>query len=147
MPRTLKVTCLFLLLASPLNAMGDNPPPGEPPQFWRATASRMENEPVIVLERPEYVAPRKAVFPEEMRWQKLRTATLDKTCRAFRPDGKAVDVETVLKRLTKPQGVVVFVRYAEDDFKTDPHPYYLSMLRRDIIVLVVDANAIFDLRP
>jgi len=106
----------------------------------------MDGEVVIQIMRPEYVAPRKAVHPEAMEWKSLRPATLGKSARAFWANGESMKSDAVLNALTKPRGVAVFVQYAGDE-PMKPHPFYLAMLHEDTCVLVVEGNAVFDLRP
>jgi len=72
-----------------------------------------------------------------MRWLERRTLTLGKTVQAYRTDGKPADAEAVLKALTKPKGVAVFVRSRKDD-PAKPDPFYLSLLRQDTLALMVE---------
>jgi hypothetical protein len=80
-----------------------------------------------------------------MKWANLRKVTLGQTVRAFGVDGKPVEARAVLKALTEPKGVAVFVRYYQP--LLDPDPFYLAMLREGTIVLVVAAEDVFDLKP
>ncbi|HEV3437203.1 MAG TPA: hypothetical protein VG122_07580 [Gemmata sp.] len=136
---------VFLLIIPVGNAQEKQPPPNEPPHLWRASASEEDGKVVIRIARPEYVAPRKAVAAEPMRWDDLRPVTLGETVNAFGVDGKRVDSKAVLKAMAKPKGVAVFVQFSRQ--LLEPDPYYLAMLREGTIVLVVAGEDIFPLKP
>jgi hypothetical protein len=123
----------------------DQPPPNEPPQLWRASASEKDGKVVLRIASPEYVAPRKAVAAEPMRWRELKRVTLGETVHAFGVDGKRVDAKAVLKALARPAGVAVFVRYQRPLLEPDPH--YLDLLREGTLALVVAAEDISDPVP
>jgi hypothetical protein len=80
-----------------------------------------------------------------MKWEYKRKVTLGQGIRAFGVNGKPVEPESVLKALTEPKGVAVFVRYYRP--LIDPDPFYLALLREGTIVLVVAAEAIGPLVP
>lgn len=123
----------------------DRPPPNEPPQLWRASASEQDGKVILQITSPEYVAPRKAVPAEPMKWRALKPVTLGKTVHAFGTDGKRVESKSVLKALAKPKGVAVFVQFHRT--LLNPDPFYLDMLREGTIVLVVAAEDISDPVP
>ena len=144
--RVTSILFVTLLLDVPAAiSQEDRPPPNEPPQLWRASASEKDGKVAIQLAQPEYVAPRKAVPAEPMKWRALKPVTLGATVRAFGPDGKRVESKAVLKALAKPKCVAVFVRFYGP--LLDPDPVYLGMFREGTIVLVVDAGDIADPIP
>ena len=53
-------------------------------------------------------------------------------------DGKAIDSKDLLKRLAKPTAVAVFVFPPEVESK--PDPFYLGVLREDIVVFAVPSK-------
>ena len=126
-------------------AHDDTPPPNEPPQLWRASATEQEGEVVIQIARPEYETPRRAVSAETMKWRNLKKVTLGASVLAFGVDGKRVESKAVAKTLHQPTGVVVFVRFYEP--LLEPDPFYLAMLREGTIIFVVAADAIADPIP
>ena len=139
------LSVIFLSVTLVGSVQEKQPPPNEPPNLWRASASQEDGKVVIQIARPEYVAPRRPVPDEAMKWQSLRSVTLGKTVRAFGVNGKSVEPKAVLKALAEPKGVVVFVRFHEP--LSDPDPFYLGMLREGTIILVVNGGDIYDLRP
>jgi hypothetical protein len=135
-----------LLLIIPVgSAQQRQPPPNEPPHLWQASALEEDGKVVIRIARPAYVAPRKAVAAEPMRWDDLRPVTLGETVNAFGVDGKRVESKAVLKAMAKPKGLAVFVQFSQQ--LLEPDPYYLAMLREGTIVLVVAGGDIFPLKP
>jgi hypothetical protein len=138
---------LLLALLSGVAAMPeeDRPPPNEPPEMWRASASEQAGKVVVRLERPEYVSPRKVTPAEPMRWHALKPVTLGETVHAFTTDGKRATSDAVLKALARPKGVAVFARFCPPVL--DPDPFYLAMLREGSVVLVVQAGDIADPIP
>ena len=141
------VSLLMVLLVCGPAAEGhaDKPPPNEPPQLWRASASEKGGKVLLQIAQPEYIEPRQADAAEAMRWRDLKVAELGEAVHAFGVDGKRMDAKAVLKGLAKPKGVAVFVRYQQP--LLDPDPFYLGMLREGTVVLVVAAGAIFDPVP
>jgi hypothetical protein len=132
------------------NAEDKQPPPGEPPQLWQASAVKQDGKIIIQIAHQEYVDLRKAVPREAMRWEKWRLVTLGETVRAFTVNGKAMEPKEVLKALAKPKLVAVFVRQHITNRPrdlTDPEPKYLAMLREGTIVMIVTGSDIFPLRP
>jgi hypothetical protein len=144
--RVFTLLSVTLLSVAPAAIAQEKPaPPNEPPHLWRATASEQDGTVVVQIARPEYEVPRKPVAAEAMKWQNLRKVTLGQTVHAFGVDGKRLEPKAVLKALTEPKGVAVFVRYYRP--LADPDPFYLAMLREGTIVLVVDGGDVFDLKP
>jgi hypothetical protein len=133
------------------NAQGKQPPPGEPPQVWLASAVQQDGKVVIRFAHPEYVEPRKAVVADVMKWQDWgRTASLGDGVRAFGVNGKALDAKAVLNALAQPKGVVVFVRNHVRERPEDlsgPDAFNLDLFREGTIVLVVAGEDIFPLNP
>ncbi len=127
------------------SAHGDQPPPNEPPQLWRASVTEQDGKVVIQIARPKYEAPRKAVSAEAMKWHNLRQVRLGQFVRAYDVDGKRLESKAVLKALRQPKGVAVFVRFYRP--LIEPDPFYLAMLRQGTIVFVVAADAIADPIP
>jgi hypothetical protein len=140
-----------LVLIVPVgNAQQKQPPPGEPPHLWQASAIKQDGKIVIQIAHQEYVEPRTSVPREPMRWKNWRPVTLGETVRAFGVKAKTLEPTEVLKALAEPKLVAVFVRQhipsrARD--LSDPEPYYLAMLREGTIVLIVTGSDIFPLRP
>ncbi len=75
----------------------------------------------------------------------MRSVKLGESIRAFDVDGNPLDPTELAQRLEQPKGVVVFVRYYEP--LLDPDPFYLNLLREGTTVLVVAADAVFELAP
>ena len=140
-----------LVLIVPIgNAQQKQPPPGEPPHLWQASAAKQDGKVVIQIAHQEYVGPRMSVPREPMRWKNWRPVTVGETVRAFGVNGKALAPGEVLNALAEPKLVAVFVRQhipsrARD--LSDPEPYYLAMLREGAIVLIVTGSDIYPLRP
>ena len=147
----IRTLCLFLALNSmflaPVLAIDDLPPPGEPPEFWRATVSDNGDEMVVLFEKPAYRTPRKAVHPEVMEWERLRPALLGKTTFAFTSGGKLLDNDDALARMSKPTRVVVFLRSEKDDLKRVPDQRYLELLHEKTLVMVVELGGVAPLVP
>ena len=55
------LSVMLLVLIPVGRAREKPPPPNEPPQLWRASASQQDGKVVIQIARPEYEAPRKAI--------------------------------------------------------------------------------------
>jgi hypothetical protein len=146
-----KYALAALLLIVPVgNAQEKQPPPGDPPQLWRASAAQQDGKVVIQIAYQHFVEPRKPVAREAMRWENWRPVTLGETVRAFGVDGKALEPKAVLKALAEPKLVAVFVRQdipSRPKDLSDPEPYYLAMLREGTIVLIVTGSDIFPLKP
>jgi hypothetical protein len=140
-----------LLLIVPVgNTQEKQPPAGEPPQLWRASAALQDRKIVIQIAHQDYVEPRKSVPREAMRWVNWRPVTLGETVRAFGVGGKALQPKAVLKALAAPKLVAVMVRQhipGRPRDLSDPEPYYLAMLREGTIVLIVAGSDIFPLKP
>ena len=98
------LSVMLLVLIPVGRAREKPPPPNEPPQLWRASASQQDGKVVIQIARPEYEAPRKAIAAEAMKWDNLRPMALGPTVRAFGVNGKPVGPESVLKTLAEPKG-------------------------------------------
>jgi hypothetical protein len=144
------VLTALLLIVPGGSAPEKQPPPGEPPQLWRASAAERDGKVIIQIAHQQYVDPRKPVPREAMRWENWRPVTLGETVRAFRVDGNALEPRAVLKALAEPKLVAVFVRQhipSRPRDLSDPEPYYLTMLREGTIVLIVSGSDIFPLRP
>jgi hypothetical protein len=127
-----------------------DPPPGEPPQLWLASAVEENGKVVIQVARPEYKVPRKPAVAEPMKWEKLRRVTLGQGVRAFGVDRKPLEPKFVLKALAGPRGVAVFVRNNVRDRPrdlTEPDSFYLGLLREGTIVLVAAGEDIYPLAP
>jgi hypothetical protein len=140
----------LLLIIPVANAEERQPPPGEPPQLWQASAVKQDGKIVVQISHQGYVDPRKAVSREAMRWEKWRPVTLGETVRAFTVNGNAMEPKEVLKAIAKPTLVAVFVRQhirSRPRDLGDPEPIYLAMLRQGTIVLIVCGSDIFPLRP
>jgi hypothetical protein len=147
--RRLALTAL-LLIALVGRAQERQPPPGEPPQLWRASAAQQGGKVIIQIAHQQYVDPRKAVPREAMRWEDWRPVTLGETARAFGVDGKALAPAAVLKALAEPRLVAVLVRQhipSRPRDLSDPDPAYLAVLREGTIVLIVTGSDIFPLKP
>jgi hypothetical protein len=147
--RQLALTALLLIVPGG-NAQEKQPPPGEPPRLWRASAVQQDGKIVIQIAHQQYVEPRKSVSRESMRWENWRPVTLGETVRAFGVDGKALEPMAVLKALGEPKLVAVIVRQhipSRPRDLSDPQPHYLAMLREGTIVLIVTGADIFPLKP
>src|SRR5262249_43813012 len=132
------------------SAQEKQPPPGEPPHLWRATAAQQDGKIVVQIAHQDYAEPRKSVPREAMQWVNWRPVTLGETVQAFGVDGKALDPKAVLKALGDPKLVAVIVRQhisSRPRDLSDPEPSYLAMLREGTIVLIVTGDDIFPLRP
>jgi hypothetical protein len=149
--RAFALLCGTLLSIVPAaRAEEKDPPPGESPQLWLASAAQRDGKVVIQIAHQDYVEPRKPVVAEAMKWKNFRQVTLGETVQAFGVDGKPLEPKSVLKALAEPKCVAVFVRnYVRDRPKdlADPDPFYLAMLREGTVVLVVGGGDIFPLEP
>jgi hypothetical protein len=113
--------------------------------LWRASASERDGRVIVRIASPEYVAPRKAVPAEAMRWRELKPVAFGESAHAFGVDGRRLGSKAVLNALREPKGVAVFVRFNRP--LLEPDRFYLAMLREGTIVLVVAAEAIADPIP
>lgn len=68
---------------------------------------------------------------EETKWHDYDLAVDGQQVRAIRPDGKAIEPKDLRGRLGRSVRVVLFRGHA------NPDPYYMSVLRDDVIVLIV----------
>jgi hypothetical protein len=147
--RTLVLSALLLIVPGAI-AQEKQPPPGEPPQLWRASAAQQDGKIVIQIAHQQYVEPRKSDQREAMRWENWRPVTLGETVRAFGVDGKALEPMAVLKALGEPKLAAVIVRQhvpGQPRDLSDPEPSYLAILREGTIVLIVTGADIFPLKP
>jgi hypothetical protein len=140
----------LLLIVPVANAQEKQPPPGDPPQLWQASATRKDGKIVIQIAHQVFVEPRQSVPREPMRWENWRPVTLGETARAFDVKGKALETKDVLKALAEPKLVAVFVRQLignQPRDLSDPEPTYLAPLREGTVVLIVTGSDIFPLKP
>jgi len=79
-------------------------------------------------------------------WVELRPVTLGEKVQAFGVDGKRKESKDVLKALAEPKGVAVFMRSDTAD-KNAPPEFYRAMLREDTILLVVNAEDLYNPKP
>jgi hypothetical protein len=139
------------LLAVPIGREPEtDPPPGEPPQLWLASAEQQDESVVIQIARQQYQSPRKSDVAEPMQWENLRKVTLGQGVQAFNVNGKLLEPKAVLRALAERRGVAVFVRNNVRDRPKDlyaPAPFYLRMLREGTIVLVAAGGDIYPLAP
>jgi hypothetical protein len=154
-PAILSATSLLFMTA--VGAQDKDAPPGGPPQLWLASASEKDGEVLIMIAKPEERGghdglggfdPGVKSLPATtvMKWTNLRQVTLGKTVQAILVKGERAEPNSVLKALNKPKGVAVFVRTKESD-PTKPDPFYLSLLREDTLVLVVNDKDIYPKNP
>lgn len=141
-----RVAPLVILAAAQLAAAEDKPlqPAGPPPEVMVAQAMKADGQvrlrlsgvvPVVrkvttkvwrngrAIERPSEVTEYQAV--------ELTLAADSMDLQPFGADGKPVDRTALLKRLAEPTPVAVF----RDTSK--PDPYYLRILRPDLVVLIL----------
>jgi hypothetical protein len=64
----------------------------------------------------------------------------------YPPALKPLEPKALLKALSQPRGVAVFVRSYTNDPPT-PAPFYRSLFRSDAILLVIKAEDIFNPKP
>jgi hypothetical protein len=141
---------MWLLVAVVGSELEKDPPPGEPPQLWLASAEQQDGKVVVQLARQEYKTPRRPIIAEAMRWENLRKVTLGHSVQAFGVNGKPLEPKFVLKALAERRGVAVFVRNNVRDRPkdlTEPHAFYLGLLRAGTIVLVAAGADIYPLAP
>lgn len=133
-----------------------NAPRGEPPRLWLASASEQKGDVVIRISTPTEKGagePARGLGPgvqslgatTVMTWDELGTVTLGKTAEAFRANGERADRATVLKVLAKPKGVAVFVRTEAE--RPQLEPFYLSLLREDVLILTVRSSDLYPNAP
>ena len=155
-----RLICLFttsVLLVSAARAQEKDGPQGPPPKLWRATAFVRNGEVAIQISMPVEKAgpggpgglgPAVGSLPATMvnKWDNARLVTLGKTVQAFRANGELADAKVVMQALAAPAGVGVFTRTRESD-PMRPDRFYSSMLREDVLMLVVNEKDIFPDAP
>ncbi len=148
-PTFLTLACL--LLTSIVASAADAPPrpPGQPPNLWLASAAEKDGKVVVQIAqaRIRFAPPVEGGGGgTDIVWDNLKPVTLDKTVQAYNVDGTPAEPGAVLMALAEPTGVAVFVRLFDFD-PAEPRAFYLSLLRKGTIVLVVKAEDIGDPIP
>jgi len=77
-----------------------------------------------------------------MCWRELDPLELGKQIRAYSPSGEKIDDAALLKALAKPVAVACFMRMLKND-PEQPDPFYSSVFREDLVVLVFEAKEWF----
>ena len=117
-------------------------PPGQPPILALASASEKDGKVVVQIAQARVrFAPPAADGGggTDIVWDNLRPVTLGETVQAYNFDGTPAEPGSVLMALAEPTGVAVFVRLFEFD-TAEPPEFYLSLLGKGTIVLVVKAE-------
>ena len=147
--RVLMFVVLALLGIISFGWAEEKPPPGGQPALWLASAADQNGEVVVRISRPGLPPP--PVDPGEKPvegsiWVEFRPVTLGEKVQAFGVDGKPLEAKAVVKALGQPKGVAVFLRSNTADPKTPPE-FYRAMFREGTILLVVNAEDIFNPKP
>lgn len=143
-----KSVLTLLLLASSVAQAEDEGPSGHPPHLWRASATEVEGKVVVQIAKawPKSSNPQQDPAADRIVWRELRPVTVGETVAAYDVDGKPLEPKDVLKALTMPKGVAVFVQIYRFD-PAEPPAFYLQLLRKGTVVLVVDGSDVYDLVP
>jgi len=128
------------------------PPLGGSPQIMVARAVEKDGGVVVTFSSPQFkyktemvevekegkkvAMPRTAV--EFVQWNDIDVQVDGKAVRAFGVDGKAIEPNALPKRLGKAAQVAVVLHHPADEPKLDP--YYLSVLRKDLVVFTGPAT-------
>lgn len=156
MLRFLCIAATIAGLASGARAQDLPPlPKGPPPQYPLARAGEKDGKVVVHFTR--VVHRTKPVTVEEngkkltsnvveSGWDEITLPVDGKEVRALGPDGKAIDPKDLPKRLAKRTQVVVFV-LNEFSGTTEPDPFYLRVLREDVVVFAAPAEKLFPPPP
>jgi len=75
-------------------------------------------------------------------WKETDPIELGKDVRAYLPSGEKIDDAAVLKSLEKPEAVACFLRLHKND-PEQPDPFYSSVFRKNVIILVWDSEKYF----
>ena len=75
-------------------------------------------------------------------WKEKDAIELGKEVRAYLPSGEKIDDAAVLKALEKPEAVACFLRLHKKD-PEQPDPFYSSVFRKNLIILVWDSEMYF----
>jgi hypothetical protein len=139
-----------LLSVVPAGRAQEKPAPGgQPPALWLASAAERDGKVVVQIARPGMPTPPtdlKEKPAEGLVWVNLRPVTLGDTVHAFGVDGKRVEPKAVLKALAEPKGVAVFLRSYPTDPVTPPK-FYRAMIREGTILLVANAEDLYNPKP
>jgi hypothetical protein len=140
---------VLLLIVSAGIAQDKPPPPGPSPALWLASAAEQDGKVLVQIARPGLPPPpvdQNEKPAEGLLWVNLRKVTLGEKVQAFGVDGERVGPKAVLKALAERKGVAVFIRSYPDDPQTPP-AFYRSLLREGTILLVVNAEDLYNPKP
>jgi hypothetical protein len=148
---TLTLASLGAMLFSSMATAADAParPPGKPPILALASASEKDGKVVVQIAQARVrFAPPAADGGggTDIVWNNLKPVTLGETVQAYNVDGTPAEPGAVLMALAEETGVAVFVRLFDFD-PAEPPEFYLSLLRKGTIVLVVKAEDVADPIP
>ena len=144
----LTVACLLLTFSVASAADAPARPPGQPPILALASATEKDGKVVVQIAQARIVfpPPKECGASEDIVWDNLKPVTLGETVQAYNVDGTHAEPGAVLMALAEPKGVAVFMRLFDFD-PAEPPAFYLSLLRKGTIVLVVKAEVIADPIP
>ena len=149
----MRLTLLLALLSvvPAVRAQEQSAPAGLAPVFRLASATEREGKVVVQLARPRLPTPPTPGDPAKkpaqgLVWVNLRLVTLGETVHAFGVDGKSLEAKAVLKALAKPKGAAVFVRSYPND-PTTPPEFYRALIRDGTVLLVVNAEDLYNPKP
>ena len=114
------------------------------PRIYIATAEKKSDKTMVRVSIPAIRLKRKNRRDSDDRdyvrvWKEAEPVELGKQIRAYLPSGEKMDDAAVLKALAKPTAVACFFRAYKKD-PEQPDPFYTSVLRRDIVILVWDSQ-------
>lgn len=149
----MRIPALVALLLIPVagQAQEDRRHPGYPPTILLASAAEEGGKVVILMSRPGVEAPPVDAKVEpgdryETVWVPLKKVTLGETVQAFGVDGQPVTPKAVLKALSKPNGVGVFLRsHANDPEK--PPAFYRRLFAEGTLLLVAKPDDLYNPMP
>lgn len=150
---------LVPMLASVVTARSgaqDKPPApsGPPPQIVVARGGEKDRGVLVTFSMPQFRSIQRAVTVEkdgkkveltvtayECDFRDVEVMADGKEVKAFGVDGKAIEPKELAKRLGKPTQVAVVFHHPEIEPKLDP--YYLRVLREDVVVFTGPGTRFF----
>jgi hypothetical protein len=139
---TFSIAALPLLVTAGIAREESPTPKGPAPEYCLAWAGRKDKGVAIRIYRLEVTGVEYLDGKEvwKTRWIAPKTLLLGEQVRAYRPTGKAVQPNDVLKALAKPTVVACFI--GTMGLKpSEPDPLYLGLLREGSVALAFEVPA------
>jgi hypothetical protein len=138
----------LLSIAPAVLAQEKSAPGGLSPALWLASAAERNGKVVVQLARPGPAPPADAADKpaQGQVWVYLRPVTLGETVHAFGIEGQRLDAKPGLTALAKSKGAAVFVRSYRTD-PTVPPEFYRALIREGTVLLVVNAEDLYNPKP